>query len=64
MNAPTDHYQTARWLLALARTLGPKERRFVGAMCRVEKPSASQQEWLSRIAARAEQKAKGAPHVR
>lgn len=63
MNALTDHQQTARWLMALARTLGPKERKFVGEMCRVAKPSANQQECLGRIAQRVEQKAKGVPHA-
>lgn len=48
-----DHKETARWLMALAGFLGPKERKFVGAMCRVDQPSPAQREWLARIAKRA-----------
>lgn len=65
MTALPDHQQTARWLMALARALGPKERKFVGEMCRTAKPSALQQEWLGRIVHRVEQSAaKGNPHAR
>lgn len=55
MTAP--HQQTARWLMALASTIGPKERKFLGTMCRVERPSLAQIEWMDRIASRAIDKA-------
>ncbi len=48
-----SHKQTARYLMALAGVLGPKERKFVGAMCRMERPSNAQLEWLARVEARA-----------
>ncbi|WP_283418684.1 hypothetical protein [Sphingopyxis sp. Geo48] len=55
MTAP--HQQTARWLMALAATLGPKERKFLGEMCRIERPSAAQMAWIDRITSRAIDKA-------
>lgn len=60
----TDHRQTAKWLLVLANTLGPRERNFLNAMLMTGKPSPTQQEWLDRIARRVEQKAaKGMRHA-
>ena len=53
MTAPT-HQQTARWLMAVSAVLGPRERKFVGAMCRINKPSAQQAEWLAKLARRVE----------
>lgn len=60
----TDHRHTAKWLLVLANTLGPRERTFLNAMLMTGKPSSAQQEWLDRIARRVEQKAaKGMRHA-
>jgi hypothetical protein len=47
------HQQTAFWLMALSGFLGPRERKFIGAMARMKKPSAAQLEWLGRVEARA-----------
>ena len=51
MSAPT-HQHTARWLMALANALGPRERKFVGSMCRIKHPSPKQREYLERLAQR------------
>lgn len=51
MSAPT-HQHTARWLMALAAALGPRERKFVGSMCRIEHPSQRQREYLEQLAQR------------
>lgn len=60
----TDHRQTAKWLLVLANTLGPRERNFLNAMLMTGKPSPAQTEWLNRIVARVEEKArKGMRHA-
>lgn len=60
----SDHRQTAKWLLVLINTLGPRERNFLNAMLMTGKPSPTQQEWLDRIARRVEEKAaKGMPHA-
>lgn len=60
----TDHRQTAKWLLVLANTLGPRERRFLNDIATVGKPSAMQQQWLERIASRVEANAaKGIRHA-
>lgn len=47
------HKETARYLMALAGVLGPKERKFIGVMCRLNKPSPAQLQWLARVEARA-----------
>jgi len=49
------HQDTARWLMAVAGVLGPRERKFVGAMCRINTPSPQQAEWLAKLARRVEQ---------
>lgn len=60
----SDHRQTAKWLLVLANTLGPRERRFLNDIATVRNPSALQQQWLERIASRVEANAaKGMRHA-
>ena len=58
MNAAPTHQQTARWLMAISGTLGHRERKFIGAMCRISKPSPYQAAWLAKLARRVERCAK------
>ena len=55
MSASPNHQQTARWLMAISGTLGPRERKFIGAMCRINNPSPHQAAWLTKLARRVEQ---------
>lgn len=51
----SDHRDTAKRLLALANALGP-QRHFLNRMLLTGKPSASQLQWLDRVASRVETK--------
>lgn len=51
----SDHRDTAKKLLALANTLGP-QRHFLSKIALTGKPSASQLQWLERVASRVDGK--------
>lgn len=51
----TDHRQTAKTLLALANTLGP-QRHFLSKIVQTGRPTASQLQWLERVASRVDTK--------